>query len=273
MKNVTLPDGEQLPRIGFGTWRIGGDSAPDPSQDTRSLDALRSALELGYTLFDTAEMYAHGHAEELLGQAVCETGIERENLYITSKVTHSHLQYEQVLQACEHSLRRLGMDYLDLYLIHWPSLSTPLEETFRALNQLVRNGKVRHLGVSNFDLSLQKQAQALCETPLITNQVPYSLSDRTYLENGVLDYCRANGMLLTAHSPIDQGRLRVTPALQEIAQAHQATPFQIALSWLVGQPSVITIPMSFDPQHQKENLEAAEIELSPDEIERLTLSR
>jgi len=273
MKNVTLPDGEQLPRIGFGTWRIGGDSASDASQDTRSLDALRSALELGYTLFDTAEMYAHGHAEELLGQAIREAGIERESLFVTSKVMQSHLQHEQVLQACERSLQRLGMDHLDLYLIHWPSLSTPLEETFRALNRLVRDGKVRHLGVSNFDLSWLKQAQALCETPLVTNQVPCSLSDRTYFENGMLDYCQANGILLTAYSPIDQGRLRVNPALQEIAQAHQATPYQIALSWLVGQPGVITIPMSFDSQHQKENLEAVEIELSPGEIEQLTLSR
>ena len=270
---MILPNGGQLPKIGFGTWRIGGNSISDASENARSLAALRSALELGYTHFDTAEMYAHGHAEELLGQAVREAGIEREDLFITSKVTQSHLQYEQVLQACERSLRRLEMDYLDLYLIHWPSLSTPLDETFRALNQLVRDGKVRHLGVSNFDLSLLKQAQTLCETALVTNQVPYSLSDRTYIENGVLDYCQANGMLLTAYSPIDQGRLRVNPALQEIAQAHQATPFQIALSWLVEQPGVITIPMSFDPQHQKENLEAAEIALTPGEIERLTLSR
>jgi diketogulonate reductase-like aldo/keto reductase len=259
----------RLPKIGFGTWNIGGGSSPNRSLDARWLAALKSALALGYTHFDTAELYANGHAEELIGRAIRETGIKRDSLFITSKVKPENLAYDRVLHSCEASLKRLGMDHLDLYLIHWPSIGMKLEETFRALNQLVRDGKVRHLGVSNFNLKLLKQSQSLGETPILTDQVPYSLSDRSYVKNGVLEYCRANDILLTAYSPVDQGHFRVSQTLRSIAEAHYATPHQIALAWLAAQPRVITIPMSTDPQHQKENLAAADILLTGDEIKRL----
>ncbi|MBN1450625.1 MAG: aldo/keto reductase [Anaerolineales bacterium] len=268
MKYETLHN-STIPKIGFGTWSIGGGMSADRSQDARSLTALHAALELGYTHFDTAEMYASGHSEELLGQAVRESGIPREELFITSKVSESHLRYDDLLRSCENSLRRLGMDYLDLYLIHWPARSIPLHETFRVLNQLVREGRVWHLGVSNFDLQLLKQAQAESEAHLFTNQVPYSLADRAYVQNGVLGYCQENDILVTAYSPVEEGRLRVSPTLQSIADAHRATPYQIALAWLVSQPRVITIPMSFNPEHIAENFATAEIELTNDEIEQL----
>jgi diketogulonate reductase-like aldo/keto reductase len=186
MKYETLHN-VQIPKIGFGTWSIGGGMSPDPSKDERSLKALHSALGAGYTHFDTAEMYASGHSEELLGQAVRESDIPREELFITSKVSASHLRYADVLRACENSLRHLGMEYLDLYLIHWPSGNIPLKETFKALNQLVREGRIRYLGVSNFDVRLLKQAQAESETPLFTNQVPFSLGNRGCVNNGVLE--------------------------------------------------------------------------------------
>jgi diketogulonate reductase-like aldo/keto reductase len=268
MKFETLHN-KRIPKIGFGTWSIGGGMSPDRSKDERSLKALRSALEIGYTHFDTAEMYASGHSEELLGQAVRESGIPREELFITSKVSASHLRYDNLLNSFENSLRNLGMDYLDLYLIHWSSSSIPLSESFRALNQLVREGRVRYLGVSNFDVELMKQAQAESETPIFTNQVPYSLVDRSYVRNGVLEYCQGNDILLTAYSPIEEGRLRVSPVMQSIADAHNATPYQIALAWLVAQPRVITIPMSFNPEHIAENFAAADIELSSEEMEKL----
>lgn len=268
MKFETLHN-VQVPKIGFGTWSIGGGMSPDRSKDARSLTALRSALELGYRHFDTAEMYASGHSEELLGQAARESGISHEELFITSKVSASHLRYDDVLQSCENSLRRLGMDHLDLYLIHWPSGSIPLEETFKALNQLVREGRVRHIGVSNFDVKLMEQARAESEAPIFTDQVPYSLEDRSYIRNGVLDYCQENDILLTAYSPIDEGRLPVSSTVQAIADAHAATPYQIALAWLVSQARVITIPMSFNPEHIAENFAAVEIELTDDEIDQL----
>ncbi len=261
--NVTLP------KIGFGTWSIGGGTYADRSRDAKSLAALRSALDLGYTHFDTAEMYADGHAEELIGRAVRESGKKREELFITSKVKPSNLHYSDVLKSCEASLRRLGMEYVDLYLIHWPMVGMNLADTFRALNKLVREGKVKHLGVSNFKLKILKEAQELSETPIITNQVPYSLSDRSYVKNGVLEYCQKNNILLTAYSPVDVGRLNISKTLQSIAETHNATPFQIALAWLINQPRVITIPMSFDSKHQKENFDSADIVLTEEEMKQL----
>lgn len=258
-----------LPKIGFGTWMIGGESTPNPAWDSKSMTALRSALEVGYTHFDTAEYYAGGHSEELVGRAVRETNTKRENLFITTKVSPEHLDYDAVFKSCENSLRRLNMDYIDLYLIHWPSAGMKLEETFRALNTLVRDGKVRHLGVSNFKLKLLKQSQEYCETPILTNQIPYRLPDRSYVENGVIAYCQQNDILVTAYSPVKFRSMRVNKVLGEIAKTYSATPYQIALAWLVMQPRVITIPMSFDPQHIKENFDAAEIRLSADEIQQL----
>jgi diketogulonate reductase-like aldo/keto reductase len=266
MRYETIRD-LRIPKIGFGTWTIGGGSYAEYDQDSRSLNALHSALELGYTHFDTAEGYAAGHAEELLGKAIHASGLARPALFITSKVSPENLGYADVLRSCENSLRRLGMDYLDLYLIHWPNRSIDLAETFRALNKLVAVGKVRHLGVSNFNLKLLKEAVALSKTKLLTDQVSYSLPDRTCVENGVLAYCQANGILLTAYTPVKRRFIQGNKALQELARRRAVTPQQIALAWLVNQPGVITIPMSFDPQHQAENLAAADILLSESELE------
>ena len=259
----------QIPKIGFGTWTVGGRGHADLSWDEKSLLALHSALELGYTHFDTAENYAAGHSEELVGKAIRDTGVPREKLFITSKVEPNHLQFEDVLRCCENSLRRLGMEYLDLYLIHWPRAGMKLEETFRALNQLVREGKVRSLGVSNFNLKLLKQAAALSETRLLTDQVPYSIPDRKYVKNGVLAYCQQNDILLTAYTPVKHRFTQGNKALKAMAQECGVTTHQIALAWLTTQPRVITIPMSFNPQHQAENLAAADMVLSSEEMVRL----
>jgi diketogulonate reductase-like aldo/keto reductase len=180
-----------------------------------------------------------------------------------------HLTYGGVKKACEGSLRRLASEYIDLYLVHWPNPILPLKETFRALNELARAGKVRYVGVSNFGLGLLQQSQKLSETPILTDQVPYSLSHRSYVGNGVLKYCQDNKILLTAYSPMDRGHLPVSDVLRAISSAHGATPFQIALAWLVRQPGAITIPMSLDSRHIAENLASAEIDLSAAEVGQL----
>jgi diketogulonate reductase-like aldo/keto reductase len=269
MKYETL-QGLSIPKIGFGMWRIGGDSYPDPSLDSTSITALRSALEIGYTHFDTAESYASGHSEELLGRAIRETNTKREKLFLTTKISPEHLAHEQIFRSCENSLRRINVEYVDLYLIHWPPRADMhLDEAFLALNKLVRDGKVKHLGVSNFNLKLLQQAQSVSETPLLTDQVPYRLPDRTYVDNGVLEYCQQNDILLTAYSPVKFRNLPVNKTVKAIADAHSATSFQIALAWLATQPRVITIPMSFNPHHISENFEAADIELSDEEFKTL----
>lgn len=269
MKYETV-HGVTLPKIGFGTWSIGGDSTADPKLDSASMTALHSALEIGYTHFDTAEYYAAGHCEELVGRAVRESEKKRADVVITTKVSPEHLAHNEVLKACERSLRRLKMDYIDLYLVHWPPRSiSKLDEAFSALNELVREGKVRHLGVSNFNLKWLKRAQELSETPIITNQIPYRLPDKSYVANGVIEYCQQNDILITAYSPVKFRSMRVNRTLNQIAEAHAATPFQIALAWLVMQPRVITIPMSFKPQHIRENFEAAKIKLTDREMSQL----
>lgn len=262
----------KMPKIGFGTWTIGGESTADPTRDEKSMLALRSALDLGYTHFDTAEYYAAGYCEELLGRAVRDSGIDRKKLFITSKVSPDHLKYTDVIRCCENSLRRLGMDYLDLYLIHWPKTGMKLEETFKALNELQRVGKIRNLGVSNFNLKLLKQSVALSESHLLTNQVPYSIPDRSYVKNGVLAYCQENDILLTAYTPVKHRNVKTNQVLQTIASARGGTPQQIALAWLTTQPRVITVPMSSNPQHQQENLLAADIVLTDEEMAQLHAS-
>jgi len=269
MKYAPFGDNLRIPKIGYGTSGVGGAMLADRSQDSRALAALRTALDLGYTHFDTAEMYAAGHSEELLGEAIRAAKADRAVLFLTSKVQPMHLTYGGVKKACEGSLRRLDTDYIDLYLVHWPNPLLSLKETFRALNELVRTGKVHHVGVSNFNLKLLQKSRPLSDTPIFADQVPYSLSHRSYIKNGVLKYCQQNGILLTAYSPVDQGHLHVNESLRSIAAAHDATPYQIALAWLLGQPAVITIPMSLDPEHIAENWAAAEINLSVGEIEQL----
>jgi diketogulonate reductase-like aldo/keto reductase len=260
-----------IPKIGFGTWSIGGGSYPNPKLDSASMAALRAALETGYTHFDTAEAYASGHSEELIGRAIRETNTKREDVFITTKVSENHLAYDDVLKACECSLRRLNMDYIDLYLIHWPARSiSQLDNAFSALNKLVRDGKVKHLGVSNFNIKWLTRSQELSETPIIANQIPYRLPDRKYVDNGVLEYCQQNDIIITAYSPVKFRSMNVNKTLREIAIAHSATPYQIALAWLVMQPRVITIPMSYDPQHIKENFDAADIKLSEQEMTQLS---
>ncbi len=265
MKTESLTNGLTLPKIGFGMWKIGGDTSPDPSRDTRSLAALTAALKIGYTHFDTAEMYARGHSETLLARALKMNAIPRDSIFITSKVHPANLHYEDLLAACERSLTRLNTRYIDLYLIHWPGRA-PLDESFRALNDLQRNGIIRHIGVSNFDLKLLKKSLELCDTPIATNQVPYSLSDRAYERNGMLEYCQKNNIFLTAYSPFDEGRLRVREGLRRVAEKHSASPYQIALAWLVRQPMVITIPMSMNPTHIEDNFKAADITLDEEDL-------
>jgi diketogulonate reductase-like aldo/keto reductase len=266
VRNITLP------KIGFGTAQLGGlPEFPNRAKTDFYLSALRSAFEIGYTHFDTAERYVRGFAEQLIGRSIRENNIAREKLFITSKVLPGLWSYSKVMRACEGSLRRLGTGYLDLYLIHWPNPFASMKETFRALNQLVREGKIRNIGVSNFNLNQLKRAQGLSETPILTNQVAYNIYFRYFVKGGLLDYCQQNDILLTAYMPVKINRrgIRGNSVIQSIARAHGATPFQIALAWLAAQPRVITIPMSFDPQHLKENFDAADIELTQAEMEQL----
>jgi 2,5-diketo-D-gluconate reductase B len=179
----------------------------------------------------------------------------------STKVWHTHMLYRDVMKAIEGSLKRLGTDYVDLYLIHWPNPSVPLEETMRGLNEAAQKGLSRYIGVSNFTVSQMEQAAALAERPLASNQVPCSLGQRKYVQNGVLSHCQENGIVLTAYSPLDVGSVANDYQVIQIAEHYIASAVQVALAWLVRQPKVIAIPKASNRQHLQENLAALELEL------------
>jgi diketogulonate reductase-like aldo/keto reductase len=259
MTYETLPDGTRLPRVGLGTWAIGGRMEADRSRDGFWVELIAQALEVGYRHIDTAEMYAAGHTEELVGQAI--RGRDREGLFITSKLWSSNLRRDRVRRAFEGSLRRLGTDYLDLYLIHWPNPEVPLGETFEALNDLAASGAARRLGVSNFSAEQTVEALSLCAAPLATNQVEYNLFRREAERDGVLELCRRQGILLTAYEPLGKGRVPTDRRLQELASSYGLTAGEAALAWVLSRSRVATVCMSSTPEHLEQNIRAADIEL------------
>jgi len=265
MEYKTIYNGERISALGLGTWRLGGTLYPEYSQDKQVIETIQAAIELGYSHIDTAEMYASGHTEELVGDAIRQ--FPRQSLFIATKIWHTNLRYAEMFSALQGCLKRLGTDYIDLCLVHWPNLNIPFDETFRALNEMVAAGDVHHLGVSNFNLEMLQRAQALSATPIATNQVPYNLYNSKYVKNGVLKYCQQNNILVTAYSPFDRGMVLDNHQLRQIAMQYEKTPAQIALYWLIRQPGVITIPMSSKTQHLKSNLGALEVHLTPEELE------
>jgi diketogulonate reductase-like aldo/keto reductase len=237
----------------------------------RAVNALRVGIELGMTHIDTAEMYGDGRAEEIVGEAIA--GLPRDSVFIVSKVLPQHASYEGTIKACEGSLRRLGLDFLDVYLLHWRG-SYPLEQTMSALEHLVDAGKIRALGVSNFDVDDLKEAQAaLTRHPIACNQVLYHLQERA-VERRVLPYCQAHDIALVAYSPFGHGefpsgRSRDGQALQAIAQHHGATPRQVALAFLTRLEGTFAIPKAESETHVRENAAAGDLHLTPGDAEAL----
>lgn len=263
-----------LPPIGFGMFDdvaldvkvTGNPVKPDPDRDAAQVEVVNSAIALGYRHFDTAEMYAGGHSEVILGRAIATHA--RGDFIVTSKVNGENLAYTDLLAACDRSLENLQMDYIDMYQIHWPNPDIPLQESFRALNQLVDEGKIKHIGVSNFDVPLLKQAIELSETGIASNQVYYTLLGRGPKQDGTLAFCQDHEILLTAYAPLRGGILSHS-VVMEIASRINATPAQVAIQWLIRQPGVITIPHSDKKERQKENFEAANIELDDADVQLL----
>jgi diketogulonate reductase-like aldo/keto reductase len=256
--NVTLPDGEAVPALGQGTWQM----AESAGRRAQEIEALRRGVELGMTLIDTAEMYGEGEAEKLVAEALAE---QRERLFVVSKVYPHNASRKGVAQACERSLKRLKTDRLDLYLLHWRG-SVPLEETIAGFEELRRSGKIRHWGVSNFDTEdMEELFQVPDGANCATNQILYNVSRRGP-EFDLIPWMTARGMPLMAYSPIEQGRLPQSGALQSIAQRHGASPFQIALAWLLHRKGVIAIPKASDAKHVRENHQALTIRLSSEDL-------
>ncbi len=251
LPQVLFPSGEERISLGLGTCGYG----VDPSVFASDIAALRLALDMGWRVFDTAEMYADGGAEQVLGQALEQAfraGLARDAVFVISKVLPEHAFESGLVAACEQSLRRLRLDRIDLYLLHWPS-PTPLAETVRAFEQLQRHGRIRHWGVSNFDLgALRELAAVPGGAACAANQVHYSLAARG-VEFDLLPAQRVHQMPLLAYSPLDQGELADHPALRDMAVRHRATPAQVALAWLLRQPGVLALPKARSAVHLRHN--------------------
>jgi diketogulonate reductase-like aldo/keto reductase len=260
-RTTSLPSGETVPVLGQGTWGM----AEHPARRAGEIAALRMGIELGMTLIDTAEMYAGGAAEELVAEAI--EG-QRAGVFLVSKVLPNHSTRRGTITACEASLRRLHTDRLDLYLLHWRG-GAPLDETLEAFDSLARAGKIRHWGVSNFDVGDMEDLDAAAGGRVAaTNQVLYNLSRRG-IEWALLPWCRAHGMPIMAYSPIEQGRLLGQEVLRRIARRQTATPAQIALAWVLRQDGVIAIPKASSIDHVREDRGALEISLTPADLEEL----
>jgi len=258
MRTTQLSSGESLPALGQGTWYMG----ETPSRRSAELAALRAGIRLGMKLIDTAEMYGDGAAEELVGEAI--RGCRGET-FIVSKVLPHHATRRGTVAACNQSLARLGTDRIDLYLLHWRG-GVALEETLAGFDDLLRAGKIRYWGVSNFDVGDMAELASLAGgANVAVNQVLYNLARRG-IEFDLLPQCARTGVAVMAYSPVEQGRLLRHPVLNTIAKRHDATPAQVALAWVLRNDGLIAIPKAASVEHVAQNHGALDILLTPADL-------
>ena len=250
MEYVTVQDTE-VPALGLGTWRMRGPTCRR---------AVATALELGYRHIDTAQAYGN---ERQVGAALAQSAVAREELFLTTKLGSSNRDHDSVLASTRESLRKLDTDFVDLLLIHQPNTRTPLEETIGAMDELVADGLVNHIGVSNFGVKRLHAAREHATAPILTNQVQYHpFWDQTRL----LDYCQIHDLMLTAYSPLAHGGAVSDDLLEEVGARYGKTPAQVALRWLVQQDNVSTVPKSTSPAHLESNLGIFDFELTEAEM-------
>lgn len=252
--SVTLPSGATMPAFGLGTWRMGNER----SRRKQETDAIAHAIDIGYTMIDTAEMYGEGAAEEAIADAL--QGRKRDAIYLVSKVYPHNASKLGTVAACERSLKRLKTDRIDLYLLHWRGQHS-FSETLEGFERLRRDGKIKDYGVSNFDRDDMEEWAALDGGRCGTNQVMYNLARRG-IEFDLVPWQRQHRIPVMAYSPLDQGPLLRHAALKTIAERHHATPAQIALAWLLQQDGMVAIPKSADRSRVSENFGALKVKLT-----------
>ena len=258
MREILLPSGEAVPVLGIGTWGMG----EHRGKAARETAAIQMALDLGMSVVDTAEMYGNGAAEELVGRALAA---RRNEAFLVTKVLPHHATRRGTVAACEGSLRRLGTDSIDLYLLHWQG-AVPLAETLEAFEDLQRAGKIRHWGVSNLDVAdLEDLMRLPGGQQVATDQVLYNLTRRG-IEFDLLPRCIERGMPVMAYSPLEQGGVLGDSVLVRIASEHNVSPAQIALAWVLRQPLVLAIPKASSPDHVQECRNALDVRLTPRDL-------
>jgi diketogulonate reductase-like aldo/keto reductase len=266
-----LNNGFEMLVLGFGTWFMGGSfDREDNYDESNDIQAIKKNIELGGTRFDTAEMYAKGYSEEILGKALKE--YDRTKLFITSKVSPSNLGYDSVISSCKESLARLQMDYLDLYLIHAPNPDISIEETMKAFDYLKEQGLIKNIGVCNFNIERLQEAQSKTKNKIVLNQVHYNLLFREPELKGVIKYCQENDTFIEAWRPIQQGSLakKGIDIIDRLCEKYNKTPAQIALNWLISQKNVITITKASNLKHLEEDIGSVDWNMSDEDVLLLT---
>jgi diketogulonate reductase-like aldo/keto reductase len=253
MQFAKLNSGADMPMVGIGTWTLKGD---------KCRESVRKALDIGYKHIDTAEAYDN---QKQVALGIKDSGVDRDDIFITSKVWKSNLRYSDTLSACDNTLGELQTDYLDLYLIHWPNEDIPMKETFEALTKLKDDGKIKDIGVSNFTISHLKTAKSVSQSPISADQVKYHPYENP---NDLLEYCKDNDIVITAYSPFGRGDLFTDERLTKIADSHDKSLAQIIIRWLI-QKGIVVIPRSSSEEHLKANLDVFDWELSDDIIQKL----
>jgi len=266
----TLNNGFVMPVFGLGTWRMGGVFDRDfDNDDNADVEAIKRAIDNGVTHIDTAEIYADGYAEILIGQAI--KNYKREDLFLVSKAQIKHLGYDDLINSAKNSLKRLTTDYLDLYLMHEHNAEIPLEESMRAMDYLKAEGLIRNIGVSNFSKESLAEAQSYSKNKIVVNQVHYNLKYREPQRTGLLKYCQNNDIFLMAWRPFQKGLLleEKNELMNEMCQKYNKTPAQIGINWLISQKNVVTLSKMRDEKHLIENLGALNFEMEKEDVEKL----
>ncbi|HEY1085541.1 MAG TPA: aldo/keto reductase [Candidatus Saccharimonadales bacterium] len=263
-----LKSGFELPVYGLGIWQMGGRWEADTSKDAEEIGAIRAALDAGITHIDTAESYGNGHAEELLREAL--KGYDRSKLVITTKISADNQSYEGVHESFNASLERMGLDYVDLYLLHrFPAPGIDIADTMRAMDELVEQGLVKNIGVCNMTPHRFDVIQKLTKNKLVCNQVHFNVQYREIEDKGVLKHSQENDVMLVAWRPLQKGILPETALLKELAAKYNKTPSQIAINWLISQDNVVTLSKTSNVEHLRENLGALGWTMDKSDVERI----
>lgn len=255
---------ERIPVIGMGTYAL-GNTTGDKRRD--EITALRRGIELGMKFIDTAEVYGNGRSERLVGEAIAD---RRDEVFLATKVSPEHFGYNDVIQSCEASIERLGVKFVDLYQLHWPSSRIPIHQTMKAMEELVATGKTRYVGVSNFSVEQTMEAQeSLPRSELVSNQVRYSLTSRS-IETDLLPFCDKERLTVIAYSPLDTGSIPKDRIPKEILEKYEMTPAQIMLNWVTYPEPVVAIPKAGQISHIEENASSVDIRMSENDYKILS---